>query len=334
MKKFMIFFFLGVIVFSFYGCRSERGSGYDKEGNLFGRISISGAWAMYPLVVKWAEEFRKEHPKVLIDISAGGAGKGIVDVLAGMVDMAMVSRDITPIEVGRNAWYIPVAKDAVIPTFNSNNPNRAVILEQGLMRRHFQELFLVPGDKNWAGFLQGRGQGTVNVYTRSDACGAGEVWAHYLGKAQEDLLGIGVFGDPGIADIVRNDVLGVGYNNIAFAFDIGTRMPFPGLSVIPIDLNENGKIDPEENFYDTLDKLMEAISQDRYPSPPARNLFFVSNGQPKNIAAIEFLHWVLTKGQTFVTEAGYVGLSEEIILTQKEKLPEKTRPILPDYPTE
>lgn len=334
MKKLMIFIFLGALINSFYGCRSENGSGYDKDGNLYGRISISGAWAMYPLVVKWAEEFRKEHPKVLIDISAGGAGKGIADVLAGMVDLAMVSRDITPIEVDRNAWYISVAKDAVIATFNSSNPNRAIILEQGLMRRHFQDLFLTAGPKFWSDYLQGRGQGTVNVYTRSDACGAAEVWAHYLGKAQEDLSGIGVFGDPGIADIVRNDVMGVGYNNIAFAFDIGTRRPFQGLSVIPVDLNENGVIDPQENFYGTLDELMDAISNNIYPSPPARNLFFVSNGQPKNIAAIEFLFWVLTKGQAFVTEAGYVGLSEQILVTQKEKLPQITRPVLPDYPTE
>lgn len=321
MKKWFIWLSLFVIGFSFFGCRSAEKSGFDKDGNLFGRISISGAWAMYPLVVRWAEEFRKEHPEVKIDISAGGAGKGIADVLAGMVDLAMVSRDITPVEVERNAWYIAVAKDAVVPTFNSDNPNAQVILEQGLMRSHFQDLFLVGGPKNWSNYLQGRGEGTINVYTRSDACGAGEVWAHYLGKAQEDLLGIGVFGDPGIADIVKNDLNGVGYNNIAFAFDIGSRLPFPGLSVIPIDLNENGTIDPEENFFGTLDQLMEAISYNRYPSPPARNLFFVSNGQPKNVAAIEFLNWILTKGQAFVTEAGYVGQPAEFLVQQKEKLP-------------
>ena len=40
---------------------------------LKGTITLSGAWALYPMAVKWAEEFQKLHPKVRIDIGAGGA---------------------------------------------------------------------------------------------------------------------------------------------------------------------------------------------------------------------------------------------------------------------
>ena len=61
------------------------GSQQSKEGNgdeLSGEISLSGAFALYPLAVKWGEEFQKLHPNVKIDISAGGAGKGITDALA------------------------------------------------------------------------------------------------------------------------------------------------------------------------------------------------------------------------------------------------------------
>jgi len=41
-----------------------------------GTLTLSGAWALYPMAVRWAEEFRKINPEVRIDISAGGAGKG------------------------------------------------------------------------------------------------------------------------------------------------------------------------------------------------------------------------------------------------------------------
>ena len=64
-----------------------------------GTVRISGAWALYPMMVKWGEEFRKTYPNIRIDISAGGAGKGIADALAGMVDIGMVSRDIRPEEI-------------------------------------------------------------------------------------------------------------------------------------------------------------------------------------------------------------------------------------------
>ncbi|HEX9902240.1 MAG TPA: hypothetical protein VGB72_05205, partial [Acidobacteriota bacterium] len=46
---------------------------------LKGTVSLSGAWALYPMAVKWAEEFRKLHPGVQVDVQAGGAGKGITD---------------------------------------------------------------------------------------------------------------------------------------------------------------------------------------------------------------------------------------------------------------
>jgi len=67
-----------------------------QSKELKGQISLSGAFALYPLAVKWAEEFRKLHPKVKIDISGGGAGKGITDALAKVVDLGMVSRELKP----------------------------------------------------------------------------------------------------------------------------------------------------------------------------------------------------------------------------------------------
>ncbi|MCE8429450.1 MAG: hypothetical protein J5U19_13805, partial [Candidatus Methanoperedens sp.] len=50
---------------------------------LEGTISLSGAFALYPMAVRWGEEFQKLHPKVKVDISAGGAGKGMTDTLGG-----------------------------------------------------------------------------------------------------------------------------------------------------------------------------------------------------------------------------------------------------------
>lgn len=308
--------FIAVVSTIFLSCGQSRESGYDEDGNLYGRISISGAWAMYPLTVLWAEEFRKEHPKVQIDISAGGAGKGMADILGNMVDIAMVSRAITRVEKDRGAWFIGVAKDAVLPTFNTNNPYKNEILSQGLTREQFEELFLSDGRKTWEQLLGKEGNTVINIFTRSDACGAAETWAHYLGKNQEDLKGVGVFGDPGIADVVKNGRYAMGYNNIAFAYDINTKKPFPGLSIIPVDVNGNGKIDPEEDFYGNLDQLVTAIAEGRYPSPPARELYLVTKGIPDNIAVIEFFRWILTAGQKYVNEAGYVSLPQVLIEDQ------------------
>ena len=302
------------------GCKSKKAS---SNGKLEGTISISGAFALYPLAVKWADEFKKIHPDVKIDISAGGAGKGITDVLSGMVDLGMVSRGINEAETAKGAWPIAVAKDAVLPTINDKNPLLADLQQKGMTKDNLTQIFVTGKITSWYTSLQKvdtKASGKINVYIRSDACGAGEMWGKYLGKNQEALNGVGVFGDPGVSDAVKKDPLGIGYNNVIYVYDIKTRKPFPGIAVIPIDVNANGKIDKEENFYNTLDELMAAIRDGRYPSPPARDLYFVSKGKPANDVTIAFMNWVLTDGQKFVNESGYVQLANEKIKTEADKL--------------
>ena len=43
------------------------------EDSLSGTISISGAFALYPMMTVWAEEFTKIHPDVQFDVQGGGA---------------------------------------------------------------------------------------------------------------------------------------------------------------------------------------------------------------------------------------------------------------------
>ena len=283
----------------------------QKSGSaeLKGTIAISGAWALYPMVVKWSEEFRRLHPNVRFDISAGGAGKGIADTLAGMVDIGMVSREIYPVEIRKGAWFIPVTKDAVLPVINRNHPLLGEIMKKGIRRSALARIWLQEEPPTWNELLGGKGGMQVHAYTRSDSCGAAETWALFLGRKQEDLLGIGVFGDPGLNEAVRKDALGIGYNNVNYAYDAGTLKPTTGTVILPIDLNGNGQLDKDENFYGDRSAITAAIAADRYPSPPARDLYLVCRGLPRNALVRAFLKWILQEGQKFVPEAGYIALS-------------------------
>ena len=121
----------------------------------------------------------------------------------------------------------------------------------------------------------------VNLYTRSDASGAAEMWAKFLGaKAQEELKGTAVNGDPGVAEAVRQDKLSLGYNNVGFAYDPATGKPIEGLAVVPLDLNADGTISTDENFYATRDEFTAAVAAGKYPFPPARVLYLVTKGEP------------------------------------------------------
>jgi phosphate transport system substrate-binding protein len=248
---------------------------------------------------------------VKFDISAGGAGKGMTDALAKMVDIGLVSREISTEEVKKGAFAIAVTKDAVVATVSAKNPNIADILANGIDRDAAVNIFITGKAKTWGQALGTKSSVPIRVYTRSDACGAGETWAKYLEKKQEDLLGVGVFGDPGLAQAVTKDPQGIAYNNIGYAYDAKTKQPNPGVKVVPLDINNNGKIDPNENFYNTMDDIVNAIAADKYPSPPARDLYFVTSGKPLKKELVEFIKWSLTEGQKYVLENGYINLSKE-----------------------
>jgi len=144
--------------------------------------------------------------------------------------------------------------------------------------------------------------------------------AAYLGDyGQEDLQGVAVYGDPGLAEAVSQDPLGIGYNNLNFAYDADTRRPVSGLEIIPIDLNDDGQVDADESFYATKSDLMAAIADGRYPSPPARGLNLVTKGPPDGLT-LSFIRWILTDGQAFVEETGYVPLTEVQLQAELAKL--------------
>jgi phosphate transport system substrate-binding protein len=290
------------------------------QNKLDGRISLSGAFALYPMAVKWAEEFRKINPDVKIDISAGGAGKGITDVLNSMVDIGMVSRDIYPEELKRGAIPIAVTKDAVVAVVSGMNPFINLITSKGLTREACINIWISGKYKSWNHIFETKLNTPIHVYTRSDACGAAEIWAKFLGENQEDLLGSAVFGDPGLALAVKKDAIGIGFNNMGYVYDFNNGKQVPGIRVVPIDLNNNGKIDLDEDFYGSEDKLIDAITKGKYPSPPARDLFFVLNKKPGSKVIREFIKWVLTDGQTFVNKTGYIQLPKEKIEGELKKI--------------
>ena len=292
------------------------------DETLSGTIVLSGAWALYPMVVRWAEEFRREHPNGRVDVGAGGAGKGMADALAGMVDLGMVSREVYPPEIERGAWWVSVTRDAVVPVVSVENPVLDSLVARGVTRERFRDVWLEGSVSEWDDIVAGGPAAPVRAYTRSDACGAAQTWAAYLGGTQEELVGVGVYGDPGLAEAVRRDAFGIGYNNINYAYDHDSGRPVPGLVVVPIDLDESGRIEAEEDFYSTMDEIVAAIGEGRYPSPPSRDLHLVSHGVPTRPEVVAFLEWILTEGQALVAEAGYISLSDETLTAQLGRLGE------------
>lgn len=291
--------------------QSSQAADQAAQPELKGDIAVSGAFALYPMMTRWVEEFQKLHPDVVFDVSAGGAGKGMADALAGAVDIGMVSRAVTPEEEAKGAFWVPVVKDAVFPMVNAQNPVLQDLLAKGLTKEKLIGIYITGEIKTW-GQAVDRPEITdeIHVYTRADSCGAAEVWAKFLGdKKQENLLGVGVQADPGLLDAVIKDPLGIGYNNLGYAFDTATNQAVAGSVAVPIDADGNSQVSADE-LADSKTKAIELVATGKYPSPPARALNLVTKDKPTDLVQA-FIEWTLTEGQKYVDEAGYIKLPQD-----------------------
>jgi phosphate transport system substrate-binding protein len=251
---------------------------------LSGTISISGAFALYPMMTVWAEEFTKLHPDVQFDVQGGGAGKGMTDTIAKAVDIGMISRSIKDEETAQGIFWVSVTKDAVFPIISKDNPIAADIIAKGISQETFNKIFITSEIKTW-GEVVGKPEikDEIHVFTRSDACGAGEMWGKFSGgKVQDDIKGIGVNGEPAMVDTVLKDPLGIGYGNLNSVFDLSSGNLVPGIIVPPIDINKNGQADADE-VYSVKEDAFGAVANGTYPSPPARFENLATLGKPEGL---------------------------------------------------
>lgn len=281
---------------------------------LSGTITLSGAWAIYPTAVAWGDAFQKLHPKVKIDVSAGGAGKGAADAINGLADIGMVSRDPDNAEINKGIIPVYILHDAVFPVISDKNPALKDLLIKGVKKQTWIDIYITGIITTWDSVTGAKIGKNLHVYTRSDSCGAAASWAKYTGnKKQEDLKGVGVYGDPGLLEAAKRDPIGIGYSNFSYVFTReGTVVA--GAKLVPIDSNENGIADPDE-IYETRDSAIKAIRSDRYPAT-RKNYFFVK-GKPKGLVK-EFIEFSLSDtGAKIVDE---IGASLPLPKEEREKV--------------
>ncbi len=99
-------------------------------------ITVKGSDTMVRLGQRWAEEYMKIHPDVVIQVSGGGSGTGIAALINGTTDICEASRDMKPQEYddvkakGNAAYRVSVALDGIAVFLNEANPVKELTLAQ------------------------------------------------------------------------------------------------------------------------------------------------------------------------------------------------------------
>jgi phosphate transport system substrate-binding protein len=292
----------------------------ETKSSISGNFSISGAYALYPLVRKWADDFMKINPGVKIEVTKTGTGQGIDDLLTKMNQLAMISRPLTDEEITAGIWSVPVAKDGVAPIINQKNPYFEKILNQGLSPEEYLKAFTSDKPLTWGELLDTNIKEKVIVYSRADESGAADVFADFLFKKSSDLKGIKVTGDDEMIKSVQENKLALGFCNFSYAFDAATGERRKDIQIVPSDLDFDNKIDRKEIPFSNLFESHRGLWLGIYPKNLCRELTISSVGKPTDPAIVEFLKYVLTVGQESIKETGLCGLNNVYIKYSLDKL--------------
>lgn len=297
-------------VVSVAGCLS------DSDSDSGSALRISGGVGPLPMVEVWADMYEDESD-TSFDISGGGTGVGVSDVLNDQVDIAMMGREPDDEEIEEGLFAVPMLIDTVVGTVNADNPVIDEIQEQGLSREDLEDVFTREVE-TWGELLDVDEDEEIEVYGRSDASAAYKKWGDFLGGEDdaytenelEELADANHDGDQRVAEAIGSNENAVSLNNINYVYDLDSGELEGDIRPIPLDLDGDDTISEEEDFYTTREEFLVAVEEGTYPAPPAREMFLASNGAFEGEAK-EFVEWVLTDGQDHVRENGYVPLEED-----------------------
>ncbi|WP_195963606.1 phosphate ABC transporter substrate-binding protein [Clostridium cuniculi] len=162
---------------TFVGCgsNSENNTASSKDTTT---ISISGSTSVGPLMEKIQEKYEEENNNVTLEIQQNGSGAGIKDVISGISEIGMSSRELKDEEKG-SVQGTTVAYDGIALLVNPENPVKNISLED-VKKIYTGEI------TNWKEV--GGDDAPIVVVSREEGSGTRDAFQEIVGYESEELL--------------------------------------------------------------------------------------------------------------------------------------------------
>jgi phosphate transport system substrate-binding protein len=308
-----------------------------------GQTKINGAGATfpYPIYSKWFSEYHNEHPDVEINYQSIGSGGGIRQVTAGTVDFGASDGPMTDEQLSQTKqriYHIPTVLGAVVPVYNVPGVNEELKFSGPLLA----DIFLGKVT-NWNdGGIAKENPGVtlpnqeIVVVHRSDGSGTSFIFTDYLSKVSPDWnsgpgkgvsvkwpKGLGAKGNEGVAGMVRQMEGTIGYveliyaaqNNISFGSVKNAAGAYVKASLAGVTAAAATANIPA----DYRVSIANAPGKDSYPISSFTWLLIPQhNGDAnKQKIIVDFLNWMLDKGESMTKELSYAPLPSNVVTRVK-----------------
>jgi phosphate transport system substrate-binding protein len=281
----------------------------EKNNTAFG---LQGAKFTFPLIEKWVTEYNKVNPKVQIEINTD-------QPLNAAQTLNIVAYHIADSDLIANQAVSYVGRYALIPVSNTQNPIIAKAGRSGLSKRVVKKLFFDEADDFGEDSKENKSKYTATIYSRESQAPTSIALANYFGTKPSELKGKKVLGDDiYLLSAIKKDLTGVAYNSLNYAYDTQSRKLKPDIALLP--LNVKAQYKEVLNSID-IDNTITLLEKNNVESIPVNDFgFILSKDQQQNENLVAFIRWVLTDGQKFNHEAGFLHLNEVTLTAQKEQL--------------
>lgn len=161
---------------TFVGCGSNEDNNKASNGDSV-TISISGSTSVGPLMEKIQEKYEEENSNVTLEIQQNGSGAGIKDVISGISEIGMSSRELKD-EEKTSVQGTTVAYDGIALLVNPNNPVKNISLDD-VRKIYTGEI------TNWKEL--GGKDSPIVVVSREEGSGTRDAFQEIVGYKSEEL---------------------------------------------------------------------------------------------------------------------------------------------------
>lgn len=284
----------------------------SAENAAKGPIVISGTKFTYPLIEKWIVEYQKVSPAANLKLTAKmNAGE--------VADLIIIAHQPMQNELLPDQKIIYAGRYALLPVTNNNNPILIDAPKKGLNKKELDRLFFEVVDYESDEPFQ-KLKYRVNIYSRDNQACTSTALAGYFGHQSSEIRGKKVFGDDiHLLSAIRKDSIGLTYNNPGYLYDMNSRHLKADIALLPIDLKKEAKPILTGN----LDEVLNILEEIKVETIPVEKFGFIYSSPNARKEITDFLKWVLTEGQKFNHDKGFLNLDKQALTEQESRLAER-----------
>jgi ABC-type phosphate transport system substrate-binding protein len=263
-------------------------------------IFIEASRLVHPLIEKWTNEYNRQHPAAPVRVTTLPAGND-----------------------ANNHPQIYAGRYALLPVSNANNSllNKASggLKKKDLVRLLFEQDVLDddydPGEKE---------KYTATVYSRKSPAPTTHVLAEHFKQSPDKIRGKKIIGeDIHLLNAIRKDESGIAFNAPSHIYDLHTRRLHSDLSLVPLNLKSRQK--EALNSLD-IDRTLSLLENETIETIPVANFgFSISKTSADSDNVWNFVEWILTHGQEYNHELGFLKLDSHTRIAQQKQLNDNGR---------